>query len=76
MTAFEQEMRLTVGLLTKYNFVNNCREMGSKKDAHRRQFKALIILLRFKAVADRRQWPSAASKPLRKMRVRLDLLRN
>ena len=44
---------------------------GKKKDALRRQPIHLIILLRFKAVAERRQWSSAASKPRRKTRERL-----
>lgn len=47
---------------------------GIKKDAglgiipHPIHF---IILFKFKAVAERRQWSSAASKPRRKIRVRL-----
>jgi len=46
-------------------------ENGSKKDAHRRHPIHLIILFKFKAVAERRQWSSAASKPRRKTRVKL-----
>ena len=33
---------------------------------------ALIILFKFRVVAERRQWSSAASNPRRKMRVKLD----
>ena len=47
------------------------RKKGNKKDAHRRHPIHLIILFKFKAVAERRQWSSAASKPRRKTRVKL-----
>ena len=46
-------------------------EKGNKKDAYRRHPIHLIILFKFKAVAERRQWSSAASKPRRKTRVKL-----
>ena len=46
-------------------------EKSNKKDAHRRHPIHLIILFKFKEVAERRQWSSAASKPRRKTRVKL-----
>ena len=49
----------------------NSSKNSSKKDAHRRHPIHLIILFKFKAVAERRQWSSAASKPRRKTRVKL-----
>lgn len=60
-----------VGLLTKCLFIYSERKKGSKKDAHRRHPMYFIILFKFKAVAERRQWSSAASKPRRKTRVKL-----
>lgn len=60
-----------VGLLTKCLIIYYERKNGSKKDAHRRHPIHLIILFKFKAVAERRQWSSAASKPRRKTRVKL-----
>ena len=60
-----------MGLLTKCLFIYFERKNGSKKDAHRRHPIHLIILFKFKAVAERRQWSSAASKPRRKTRVKL-----
>ena len=60
-----------LGLLTKCLFICFERKNGSKKDAHRRHLIHLIILFKFKAVAERRQWSSAASKPRRKTRVKL-----
>lgn len=42
-----------------------------KKDAVWRQFVLCVIRFRFKAIADKRQWSSAASKPRRKTRVKL-----
>ena len=59
------------GLLTKCLFIYSERKKGSKKDAHRRHPMYFIILFKFKAVAERRQWSSAASKPRRKTRVKL-----
>lgn len=59
------------GLLTKCLFIYFEEKNGSKKDAHRRHPIHLIILFKFKAVAERRQWSSAASKPRRKTRVKL-----
>lgn len=44
-------------------------EIEHKKDACRRLFKHFIICLRFKAVAERRQWFFAASKLCPKTRV-------
>ena len=58
-------------LLTKCLTIYYERKNGSKKDAHRRHPIHLIILFKFKAVAERRQWSSAASKPRRKTRVKL-----
>lgn len=60
-----------MGLLTKCLFIYSERKKGSKKDAHRRHPMYFIILFKFKAVAERRQWSSAASKPRRKTRVKL-----
>ena len=60
-----------MGLLTKCVFIYFERKKGNKKDAHRRHPIHLIILFKFKAVAERRQWSSAASKPRRKTRVKL-----
>ena len=60
-----------MGLLIKCLFIYSERKKGSKKDAHRRHPIHLIILFKFKAVAERRQWSSAASKPRRKTRVKL-----
>ena len=60
-----------LGLLTKCLSIYYERKNGSKKDAHRRHPIHLIILFKFKAVAERRQWSSAASKPRRKTRVKL-----
>ena len=60
-----------LGLLTKCLFIYSERKKGSKKDAHRRHPMYFIILFKFKAVAERRQWSSAASKPRRKTRVKL-----
>ena len=60
-----------LGLLTKCLIIYYERKNGSKKDAHRRHPIHLIILFKFKAVAERRQWSSAASKPRRKTRVKL-----
>ena len=43
----------------------------NKKDAHWRHPAYFIIRFRFNAVADKRQWSSAASKPRRKTRAKL-----
>ena len=45
--------------------------LTNKKDAHRRHPACFIIRFRFNAVADKRQWSSAASKPRRKTRAKL-----
>ena len=63
--------REKMGLLTKRLFIYFGRKNGSKKDAHWRHPIHLIILFKFKAVAERRQGSSAASKPRRKTRVKL-----
>ena len=44
---------------------------ANQKDAHWRHPAYFIILFRFNAVADKRQWSSAASKPRRKTRAKL-----
>ena len=44
---------------------------ANKKDAHWRHPACFIIRFRFNAVADKRQWSSAASKPRRKTRAKL-----
>ena len=58
-------------LLTKSSKMEAQTHNRMKKDAQRRHAVALIIRFRFIAVAERRQWSSAASKPRRKTRVRL-----
>ena len=58
-------------LLTKSLVRGARRENRKKKDAYRRHPIHLIILFKFKAVAERRQWSSAASNPRRKTRVKL-----
>lgn len=60
-----------VELLTKSLVRGARRENRKKKDAYRRHPIHLIILFKFKAVAERRQWSSAASNPRRKTRVKL-----
>ena len=65
------ELRDKLGLLTKCLIIYYGRKNGNKKDAYRRHPIHLIILFKFKAVAERRQWSSAASKPRRKTRVKL-----
>ena len=45
--------------------------LPTKKDALWRHPACFIIRFRFNAVADKRQWSSAASKPRRKMRAKL-----
>lgn len=60
-----------LGLLTKWGQSDHGEEKSKKKDAPGRQLIARIIRLRFKAVAERRQWSSAAPKPRRKTRVKL-----
>ena len=67
----QPSQRDKLGLLTKCLFIYFKWKNGSKKDAHRRHPIHLIILFKFKAVAERRQWSSAASKPRRKTRVKL-----
>lgn len=62
---------LVMGLLTKQPTFSIRQLAGKKKDAPWRHPNHFIILLRFKAVAERRQWSSAAPKPRRKTRVRL-----
>lgn len=45
--------------------------LPTKKDVHRRHPACFIIRFRFNAVAGKRQWPSAASKPRRRTRAKL-----
>lgn len=63
--------RAKLGLLTKSQYNHGRGNVHKKKDAYWRQDMVQIIRLRFKAVAERRQWSSAASKPRRKTRVKL-----
>ena len=51
--------------------VSLCSALPTKKDAHWRHPAYFIIRFRFNAVADKRQWSSAASKPRRKTRAKL-----
>ena len=51
--------------------ISLCSALPTKKDAHRRHPACFIIRFRFNAVADKRQWSSAASKPRRKTRAKL-----
>ena len=60
-----------VELLTKCRKAATQRKTANKKDALRRQITAYIILFRFKAAAERRQWSSTASEPRRKTYVKL-----
>ena len=57
-----------VGAVDKVTFI---LVLTNKKDAHRRHPACFIIRFRFNAVADKRQWSSAASKPRRKTRAKL-----
>lgn len=65
-----RRLRNKFGLLTKWWFDKYQKPQGDKKDASWRQAPYFISLLRFKAVAERRQWSSAASIPRRKTRVK------
>ena len=64
-------LRANMELLTKCLFIYFERNNDSKKDALWRHPMYFIILFKFKAVAEMRQWSSAASKPRRKTRVKL-----
>ena len=57
-----------MGAVDKVTFI---LVLTNKKDAHRRHPACFIIRFRFNAVADKRQWSSAASKPRRKTRAKL-----
>lgn len=57
-----------IGAVDKVTFI---LVLTNKKDAHRRHPACFIIRFRFNAVADKRQWSSAASKPRRKTRAKL-----
>ena len=66
-----EQLKHKMELLTRCLIIYYERKKGNKKDAYRRHPIHLIILFKFKAVAERRQWSSAASKPRRKTRVKL-----
>ena len=61
----------TLGQNGAVDKVSLCSALPTKKDAHRRHPACFIIRFRFNAVADKRQWSSAASKPRRKTRTKL-----
>ena len=63
----DQDMQ-QYGAVDKVTFI---LVLTNKKDAHRRHPACFIIRFRFNAVADKRQWSSAASKPRRKTRAKL-----
>lgn len=66
-----EQLKHKMELLTRCLIIYYERKKGNKKDAYRRHPIHLIILFKFKAVAERRQWSSAASNPRRKTRVKL-----
>ena len=57
-----------IGRVDKVTFI---LVWANKKDAHWRHPAYFIIRFRFNAVADKRQWSSAASMPRRKTRAKL-----
>ena len=61
-------IRLIIGRVDKVIYI---LVWANKKDAMRRHSAYFIILFRFMAAADKRQWSSAASMPRRKTRVKL-----
>ena len=63
-----RRIREKIGAVDK---VSLCSALPTKKDAHWRHPAYFIIRFRFNAVADKRQWSSAASKPRRKTRAKL-----
>ena len=63
-----EEYVARIGAVDKVTFI---LVLTNKKDAHRRHPACFIIRFRFNAVADKRQWSSAASKPRRKTRAKL-----
>ena len=63
-----QDMRDISGAVDKVSLRS---DLPTKKDAHRRHHACFIIRFRFNAVADKRQWSSAASKPRRKTCAKL-----
>ena len=69
----EDEMgeQLTMSQYGAVDKVSLCSALPTKKDAHRRHPACFIIRFRFNAVADKRQWSSAASKPRRKTCAKL-----
>lgn len=68
LTAAKTAVRENYGAVDKVTFI---LVLTNKKDAHRRHPACFIIRFRFNAVADKRQWSSAASKPRRKTRAKL-----
>ena len=49
-------------------YTTSCTKNNMKKDAQQRHPRHFIILFRFNAVADKRQWYSAAPRPCLKKR--------
>ena len=66
--AVDEEIRRRIGRVDKVIYI---LVWANKKDAMRRHSAYFIILFRFMAAADKRQWSSAASMPRRKTRVKL-----
>ena len=66
-----ERVDLTSSQVGAVDKVSLCSALPTKKDAHRRHPACFIIRFRFNAVADKRQWSSAASKPRRKTRAKL-----
>ena len=65
---YRRTIELYIGAVDKVSLRSS---LPTKKDAHWRHPAYFIILFRFNAVADKRQWSSAASKPRRKTRAKL-----
>ena len=68
---FGSEINMDLGHFGAVDKVTFILVLTNKKDAHRRHPACFIIRFRFNAVADKRQWSSAASKPRRKTRAKL-----
>ena len=71
MTAASSIREANLGQYGAVDKVTFILVLTNKKDAHRRHPACFIIRFRFNAVADKRQWSSAASKPRRKTRAKL-----
>ena len=70
--ALKRKLLDTMGLLTKCLIIYYERKMAIKKTPTGViPYIYRVILFKFKSVAERRQWSSAASKPRRKTRVKL-----